>query len=116
MNSLLVVLLPALIAVESGGDPLAVGDHGRAIGVLQLHAEYVADVNRIYGKSYRWPEDCRDKKTSMMIAALYLSYWGSEERLGRAATLEDLAKIHHAGPRGWKKDKTNYWDRVKQHL
>ena len=31
-------LLAALLAVESGGNDHAIGDHGRARGALQIHA------------------------------------------------------------------------------
>ena len=49
---MLASLIAALIFVESGGNPNAVGDQGRAIGVLQVHRAVVADVNRLYGTQY----------------------------------------------------------------
>ena len=39
----------ALIAVESGGNPDAVGDGGRAVGILQMWPIAVAEANRLEG-------------------------------------------------------------------
>lgn len=42
-------LIEALIIVESGGKENAIGDSGKAVGVLQIHPVYVAEVNKILG-------------------------------------------------------------------
>lgn len=96
-------LLLILILVESGGNDNAVGDNGRAYGPLQIHAVYVQDVNRIYGTSYRH-EEMFDRQLAMEVASMYLSHYGSNERLGRNPTVADLALIHQGGPNGWKRD------------
>jgi len=93
----LTLLILCLIQVESGGNDLAIGDNGKAYGVLQCHDIMVQDVNRICGTSYVH-EDCFDRQTSIDIAHLYLSYWCSPERLGREPTWEDYAACLNSGP------------------
>jgi len=43
------LLITILIAIESGGDPTAIGDNGKAHGVLQIHKVMVRECNRIAG-------------------------------------------------------------------
>ena len=44
-------LVDAMIHVESRGDSTAIGDGGRAVGVLQIHPIMVREVNRILAKN-----------------------------------------------------------------
>jgi soluble lytic murein transglycosylase-like protein len=105
-------LLAALIAVESGGDCRAIGDQGRSIGILQITEACVADVNRIYGTHYRWPNDCFDRKSSVEICVAYLTHYG-----GKSKSLEKAARQWNGGPKGHRKPETRpYWQRVKQQL
>ena len=53
-------LITALIAVESSGNDMAIGDNGRALGPLQIHRGVVLDVNRITGSSSRSRSSRRD--------------------------------------------------------
>lgn len=115
-NTVAALLIPFLIQVESGGVDTAIGDGGRALGCLQIHAVCVADVNRISGKNYTM-SDCLSRETSAEICRLYLDYYGSayERRTGRTATAEVLARIWNGGPRGVEKENTRkYWARVKR--
>lgn len=115
MESLIATLLSALIAVESGGQINAVGDNGRAVGVLQIHACCVEDVNRITGKTYTL-QDRTDEAKSREICTAYLLHYGRvyERRTGEKATAEILARIWNGGPRGHKKNRTlRYWGRVQ---
>jgi soluble lytic murein transglycosylase-like protein len=41
-----VALICAQVKLESNGDPLSVGDGGRALGVLQIHLEACKDLGR----------------------------------------------------------------------
>ena len=114
MEALVTILIPLLIQVESGGNPKAIGDGGKAVGVLQLHPIYVADVNRIYGTAYK-AKDRLSEAQSKTITRLYLTHYGARyERLaGKKATLEVLARIHNGGPDGWKKQATKaYWNKI----
>lgn len=105
-------LLAALILVESGGDPSAIGDNGRAVGILQITEACVMDVNWIYRTNYRWPKDCLDPAVSEMICMRYLIHYA-----GWTATDEKLARIWNGGPNGHKKASTlQYWKKVNQQL
>lgn len=105
-------LLAALIAVESGGDCNAIGDNGRSIGCLQITEPCVRDVNRIYGTTFKWPDDCFNWYLSTRICDLYLSHYGGEK-----ATDHKLARIWNAGPKGHRNPASRaYWRKVKQQL
>lgn len=94
-------LIPALEAVESRGNPRAVGDRGRAVGILQIHPSVVADVNRRYGTAYtlahRW-----SAAHSRAICRLYLTMYTPHLRraLGRNPTATDYARLWNGGPGG----------------
>ena len=110
----ILLLIEALCVVESGNDPNARGDDDAALGILQIHKIYVDDINRIlrddvYTYNMRL-SPCQSKQ----MFRVYVEHYASEKRLGRPATLEDLARIHNGGPNGYKKDCTlPYWQKVK---
>lgn len=119
MDALLAILIPALIQVESGGDPNAIGDDGAAVGVLQLHRHYVDDVNRIVGQPLFHYDDRLDPILARSMTYIYLRYWGGQHavRDKTPPSLEALARIHKGGPRGATRDGTRpYWDKVRQQL
>ena len=111
-------LIPALIMVESGGRPDAIGDGGKAVGILQIHMSYLHDVNRIIAsKKIFHDRDRKNVKKSMEMARAYLVYYGKhyERKNNKVADYEILARIHNGGPYGWKKEATlKYWDKVKK--
>jgi len=112
-------LLAALIAVESGGNPFAVGDGGQAVGCLQIHPSVVADVNRIAGpKTAKYTlSDRLEVEKSKQMCVIYLAYYATEKRIGRPVTDEDRARIWNGGPNGWRKPATVvYWVKVKRAL
>lgn len=53
MSNVIAMVIAVLIRVESGGDARAVGDDGRAIGIVQMHRTSVREANRIFGER-RW--------------------------------------------------------------
>lgn len=107
MNS---ALLAAMIAVESGGNPSAIGDGGRSVGILQISRAVVADVNRIHGTDYRWPDDCFTS-CSFIIWHRYLSHYAP------GASDETVARIRNGGPSGHRKASTKaYWRKVRSQL
>lgn len=110
---MLAELIAALIVVESGGDNLAVGDQGKAIGCLQIHREVVMDVNRIYGTYYTWPESCFNRRHAINICKLYLAHYSKPD-----SGKEELArKWNGGGPLGHKKQSTlKYWLKVKNEI
>ena len=110
-------LIPALIAVESGGNDRAVGDSGKAKGALQIWDVVIKDVNRVYGTRYTH-DDAFERRHAVAICKQYLAIWVTEKRLGRPPTLEDAARCWNSGPSFDKKRQlTNgYWKKVSKHL
>jgi len=103
-------LITALIAVESSGNDLAIGDQGRAIGCLQIHRAVVLDVNRITGSHYRH-QDMTNRVQARAVCQAYLTHYG------RGATTEQLARRWNGGPTGDRKPATvAYWLKVQRNL
>jgi soluble lytic murein transglycosylase-like protein len=97
-------LLDAIARVESRRDPNALGDHGRAAGIYQIHRAYWQDGTRILGVD--WPyRDARDPQKARQVVRAYLSHYG------RGKSLMDLARIHNGGPRGDEKQATRNYAR-----
>ena len=108
-------LLAALIAVESGGNDLARGRHGE-LGALQVRPCVIRDVNRLKGTHYRWAE-MTNRWAALGVFRIYTGHYCAEDRLGRPATSQDLARVWHGGPNGWKRRKTvAYWKRVQARM
>ena len=101
-------LITALIAVESSGNDLAIGDQGRAIGPLQIHRAVVVDVNRFTGSHYRH-QDMTNRAEARAVCQVYLEHYG------RGATTEQLARRWNGGPTGDRKTATlPYWRKVEK--
>jgi len=109
----LTILILALMLVESGNDPSAIGDNGRAKGILQIHECVIIDVNQEYGSAFTW-NDAFDVDKSVEICKLYLMLYANERRLGRTPTAEDYSRIWNGGPNGYKRKATEgYWQKVR---
>lgn len=109
-------LIAALIAVESSGNNLAIGDGGKAIGPLQIHKEVVADVNRISGKAFQWRR-MTNRAEATEVCTIYLNHYATPTRLGRPVSAQDAARIWNGGPSGHRKAATiPYANKVKKHL
>lgn len=109
MNSLLILLIPILITIESGGDNNAVGDSGCAIGCLQIHKIMVDDVNRILGKpGYYKYTDRTNREKSIAMAMIYFRHYAPNkiEHLNKTDQLVLMGRIWNGGPRGHHKDAT----------
>lgn len=103
-------LITALIAVESSGNDLAIGDQGRAIGPLQIHRAVVVDVNRFTGAHYRHSE-MTNRAIARKVCQAYLEHYG------KGCTTEQLARIWNGGPTGDRKTATlGYWRKVDAQL
>lgn len=108
-------LLAAIIAVESGGDDTAIGNHGEH-GALQVRQCVLDDVNARRGTHYTL-SDMHVRSNAVHCARLYLDIWATRERLGHEPTDADRAMIFHAGPTGFRKPHARaYWREVKAHL
>jgi hypothetical protein len=108
-------LWEAVCRVESNGNPLAVGDGGRAAGIAQIWAITVRDVNRFAGTKYTL-NDRFDVEKSKAIFQLYVNHYG------KGQSDEVKAKIWNGGPNAMKatgQKLTNlnrYWAKIKKHL
>jgi len=102
------LLISAMMLVESGGYAGAIGDGGRALGVLQIHAGVVEDVNRRHGTNYKH-EDALDPSKAIRICRLYIESYAPQD-----ATPEIYARIWNGGPTGHYKESTRkYWQKVE---
>jgi hypothetical protein len=102
-------LLDAIAVVESRDNPAAVGDHGRALGVYQIHRSYWAEGTEILGVTWEYRE-ARDPEKARQVVRAYLSHYG------RGKTLLDMARIHNGGPRGYEKAATLAYARKIEQL
>lgn len=92
-------LLDAIALVESRYNPAAVGDHGRALGVYQIHRSYWVEGTELLGVAWDY-RDARDPQKARQVVRAYLSYYG------RGKSLLDMARIHNGGPQGHRKTST----------
>ena len=116
MDKLIALLIPALIAVESGGDWSAVGDKGKSLGGLQIQRACWQDGVEALGVEWPYKTGAHDPERATAVAAAYLTRYGRsyKKRTGKKATLEVLARIWVAGPRGYeKKASLPYWKKVQ---
>jgi len=112
-------LIAALIQVESGGDPTAVGDGGKALGILQIHEDCWKDGCRFLGVSWDYKTGALDPGKSRAVCVAYLSGYGEAYRkaTGKGPTGEIFARIWNGGPDGWRKKATlAYWAKVRAKL
>ena len=118
METIIAMLISSLMIVESGGRADAIGDNGRAVGILQIHAECVQDVNRFAHTDYTLA-DRSDETKSKEICTKYLLHYGKryKTKTGKEPTAEILARIWNGGPRGYKNERTRrYWQKVQAEL
>ena len=113
----MIALILALIAVESSGDPNAIGDEGRAYGLLQMHSAYVQDASE-WAKADWTHEDAFDPQKARTIFIAYMDCYAQDhkrpEGMSRA---QYVSRIHNGGPTGFMKKSTiPYWQKVKKHL
>ena len=74
MTNTIAIVIAALIRIESAGDPGAVGDGGRAVGVLQMWPCAVAEANRIAGRRLWALADRRNPQLSLAMARVILEH------------------------------------------
>ena len=112
-------LLLALKMAESGCKSDAIGDNGKAVGILQLHKVYVDDANRIVGYNRYSYSDRYDVRKSEEMTRIVLTHYGKhyERKTGKRCTDEMLARIHNRGYSQWN-DRLGerYWKRVQKFL
>lgn len=103
-------LIEALIAVESGGQDMAIGDGNKARGALQIHRAVVEDVNRFNGTRYTHNQ-MTNRVAARKVCDLYL------QRYAKGSSNEEAARIWNGGPTGPSKAATKrYWARVNREI
>ena len=90
--------IEALIYVESGGDPYAVGRTNDA-GVLQITPIYVEEVNRILGKNTFTLEDRFNTKRSLEMFCIYQQYYNPDK------DIEEAIRLHNPRAGSWYKER-----------
>lgn len=108
-------LIQALIEVESGNNPRAIGDNGMAVGILQIWPITVKDVNRIQkrnGSNKRFTLDDRfDPDRSIQMFHIWKNHYHQN------SNWEKISRCWNGGPRGMEKTSTIiYWKKVKRAL
>jgi hypothetical protein len=102
-------VLPAIEMVESSGRADAVGDGGKAVGILQIHPIMVEDVNRILGQDRYTLADRLDPAKSREMFRVYSDHYA------RCGDAEKVARNWNGGPRGHRKAATvAYWRKVER--
>jgi len=133
MENLFAILIPALIAVESGGDPNAVGKNGE-IGILQISDICLEDVNRICkalpsvncrSNLMFDPNNRLNPFFSQEICKIYLTYYmrtpmysfDTRNKSDKIQWFNAASRIWNGGPNGYKQDCTlPYWEKVKAEI
>lgn len=112
--------LNAVAQVESGGDDKAFNPMdvtGPAYGRFQIHQAYLTDVNNYLKTNYKLSDLLGDRGLSERCFKAYMDIYATPQRLGRAVTEQDKARIHNGGPSGWMNPVTvGYWKKVEAQL
>lgn len=107
----------ALGKVESGNNPKAVGDNGKAKGIFQIHESCFNDSKSFDKELNRFKySDCFNPAVSKRVLYSYCARY--EPQALKSGDWETLARLWNSGP-GWagKKSKTNtYWSKVSNSL
>ncbi len=108
-------LVDAIIHVESRGDSTAIGDGGRAVGILQIHPIMVREVNRILEKNgsdvrYNYNDRYSVEKSKKMFYV-----W--KEYYHPNSSYEKIARCWNGGTNGHMFYCTHrYWRKVSDRL
>ena len=107
-------IIDTLKTLETNNNPSAIGDNGRAYGVLQIHKICVKDVNRAYGTKFSHKDAFIPYKAEN-IALLYLKLGVKvfKRKYNRLPTDEELIRMYNGGIySGYKKRATRtYYNR-----
>tara|TARA_Y100000114_G_C11581402_1_gene241231 strand:+ start:30 stop:521 length:492 start_codon:yes stop_codon:yes gene_type:complete len=109
-------LVNSMIYVESKWDSTAIGDGGRAVGVLQIHKIMVREVNRIThmrggDSTIYYYDDRYSVKKSIEMFHIWRNYYHPN------SSYETIARCWNGGPRGNNCIQTKrYWYKVREEL
>lgn len=109
-------IMPILKIVESQCDVDAIGDDGRAFGVLQIHKICVDDVNRIYGTEYTHKQ-VFDEDIAETIFQLYLGHGIDryQKKFGHLPSEQQVVRMWNGSIYSGhnKKSTVKYWNKYK---
>lgn len=110
-------LIDRLIQVESHGNAAAVGDGGKAIGILQIHSIAVQEANRL-SKTRFVHSDMFDPTKAKEVARIILNHYSNhiQKTTGRPATDKELAFIWNGGGNAWKRASSPVADSKQKNL
>lgn len=97
-------ILDEIARIESGGNPLAIGDKGRALGMYQMHRGTWDDACKRLGSS--WPHsDARFYGRARIVAANHLGWLQGQFQAatGLAPTAQDSYALWNLGFRGYQR-------------
>ena len=107
-----------LIVVETGGHPdpnNAIGDNGKALGILQMHEAYVKDAAEYADVTWSHHDALDPLKARKIFLAYMHRYAKMERKPHHMSYPEFVSRIHNGGPNGYLKASTNsYWQKVKK--
>ena len=91
-------IVEVLKKVESLNDSNAIGDNGKAYGVLQIHKIYVDDVNKNCGTEYTH-DDMFDENCAEEVFHLYMELASERfvRKYGKVPTEQDIVRMHNGG-------------------
>ncbi len=107
-------IIEILKTLETNNNPNAIGDNGKAYGVLQIHKVCVKDVNRVYKTNYSHKDAFIPHKAEK-IALLYLKLGVKvfKKKHNKLPSDEDLIRMYNGSVyNGYKKVSTKkYYNR-----
>lgn len=91
-------IIKVLKFVESQNNPKALGDNGKAKGILQIHEIYVKEVNNRYGTSFTH-QQMFDPSIAEEVTTLYMKFFIKyyNKKFKKMPTEQDLVRIHNGG-------------------
>lgn len=94
----LLEIADVLKEVETNNNPDAIGDGGKAFGVLQIHEACILDVNRFYGTEYTH-EDAKDPDIAEDIFIKYIQVGIKlyKQRCGYAPSDREIVRMWNGG-------------------
>lgn len=97
-------IVSAISTVESGNNPLAVGDNGYALGNLQIHDVMVQDYNRITKTSNLSHIDVYDNPalSRAVMITTFEHYWKAYSTNSDVLSVKAVAYFWNGGPEGLK--------------
>lgn len=91
-------IIKTLKTLESLDNVKAIGDNGKAYGILQIHKIYVEEVNNRFGTDYSH-RDMFEESCAEEVFYLYMEYASERfcEKYGREPNEEEIVRMHNGG-------------------